>query len=235
MVAEHSPVGVLDKQTSKTIIEEVYDGLRAEILDGTLEPESRLRVEELRARFGVSSSTMREALSRLLAEKLVTTEGQRGFFVAPVSLADFCQIAEMRKLLEAEAVRQSIIKGDDDWEARVLTAGHRLSKIEADLKGHEHEIVADWEQRNREFHDALVSGCRNEWLLKTRALLYSHSVRYLRLSLLERTIPRDVHAEHAAILKAALDRDVERAVPLIEKHVDRTIEVLAARLSELDI
>ena len=152
--------------TGKTAIEEVHASIREGILNGILEPEGRLRVEALRKEYGVGSSTVREALSRLLIENLVTTEGQRGFHVAPVSLEDFRQIAEMRMLLEVKAVTDSIRDGDDDWEARVVGAHHRLAKIETEMPGKERASVNEWEARNRDFHDAMISACSNRWLLK---------------------------------------------------------------------
>lgn len=235
MAVEDSLSGTSERPAGKTIIEEVYNALREGVLDGTLEPESRLRIEELRSRFGVSSSSVREALSRLLAENLVTTEGQRGFRVAPASLSDFEDIAQMRKLLEAEAVRQSVANGDENWEAQLVAAAYRLSKIESSMKGLEKQVIREWEERNRDFHDALISACTNKWLLSMRRILYNHSVRYLRISVTERTIPRDVRAEHETILKAALNKDADLTASLIETHIDRTVAVLSAKIAEMNI
>ena len=219
----------------KTIIEEVYATLRSEILNGILAPESKLRIEELRNRFGVSSSTVREALSRLLAENLVTTQGQRGFSVAPVSLDDFREIAEMRMMLEARAVRESIEKGDDEWESRVVAAAHRLSKVEMAMQGKERSSVDEWEARNRDFHNALGSACTNRWLLNSREILYNHSVRYLRISVTERTVPRDVRAEHEAIFKAVIARDADLAERLTIEHIAKSVTVIEARVAGLKL
>ncbi|WP_372603515.1 GntR family transcriptional regulator [Actibacterium sp.] len=213
----------------KTAIEEVYASLRQEILNGELAPQSRLRIEELRQRYGVGSSTVREALSRLLVENLVTTEGQRGFHVAPVSIKDFREIVEMRTLLEARAVRESIQHGDDDWESRFVAAHHRLSKIETEMPGREKATVDEWEIRNREFHNAMISACTNLWLLNFREILYNHSVRYLRISLTERTIPRDVRAEHDAIFNAVINRDQDLAEKLTIDHIRKSVAVMEAR------
>lgn len=216
--------------SGKTAIEEVHAAIREGILNGLLAPESRLRVEALRKKYGVGSSTVREALSRLLIENLVTTEGQRGFHVAPVSVQDLRQIAEMRMLLEAQGVTESIRKGDDDWEARVVGAHHRLAKIESEMPGKEKATVDEWEARNRDFHDALISACSNRWLLNFREILYNQSVRYLRISVTERTIPRNVRSEHQAIFNAVIDRDIELAEKLTREHIWRTVPVIEARL-----
>ena len=101
--------------SAKTAIESVYAAVREDILSGRLKPGSRLPIEHLRSHYEVGSSTVREALSRLVSDTLVTTEGQRGFRVAPISLDDFREIAAMRKLLEAQALGEAIARGDDDW------------------------------------------------------------------------------------------------------------------------
>lgn len=217
----------------KTIIEDVYVSLRHGILNGILKPGSRLRVEELRQKYGVGASTVREALSRLLAENLVTTEGQRGFRVAPVSLADFQNIAQMRTLLEVEAIRESIERGDEDWEARVVAAAHRLSKVETAMRGQEAAAASEWEERNRAFHDALISACTNTWLLNFRGILYRHSARYLRMALTDTQTPRDVRAEHQALFDAVMDRDADRAARITAEHIDRSVAVIAAQLDGL--
>lgn len=223
------------ESSSKTAIETVYGALRDAILNGELKPESRLRVQELRETFEVGSSTIREALSRLLVDNLVTSEGQRGFHVAPVSLKDFREISELRILLETQAVRESIEQGDDEWENRVVAAAHQLAKVEGampELRKDE-DYVQRWEVRNNEFHNALVSACTNSWLIRFRAQVFAHSFRYRRISVRERNVPRDVRAEHQALFDAAIARDVETAVQVTIDHIKKSVVVLEGLLSEL--
>src|SRR5262245_60365186 len=85
-------IQAVDATSVKTLIEKVYGDLKHDIVRGQLRPRAKLRVEELRARFQVSSSTIREALLLLVADALVTSEGQRGFRVAAVSLDDLREI-----------------------------------------------------------------------------------------------------------------------------------------------
>ena len=227
--------GLSADSTARSAIEAVYRALHKGILEGTLAPESRLRVEELRKRFGVGSSTVREALSRLLVDKLVTSEEQRGFHVAPVSLDDLREITELRILLETQAVRDSIQNGDDEWESRFVAAAHQLAKTESQMaeRRFDESYFRDWEARNSEFHKTLVSACRNNWLLRFRGTVFAHSYRYRRLSVMERTMPRDVRAEHQAIYEAAMARDVERAVEATAQHIANSVDVLEARLAAL--
>lgn len=230
-----TPLRPIDStQRGTTAIEAVYLALREKILDGTFPPESRLRVEELRRGFGVGSSTVREALSRLLVDKLVTAREQRGFFVAPVSLDDFREISQLRIILETQAVRESVQNGDDAWENRLVVASHQLSKIERqmDTRTQDLAFVKEWEERNSEFHDALVSACGNQWLLRFRATIFAHTFRYRRMALQDTALPRDVRAEHEAIFQAAVDRDGEAAARATEDHIRKSIIALEADVAD---
>lgn len=210
----------------RTLVEQAYASLRREILDGALEPGAKLRTEELRQRYGIGASTVRESLTRLLGEALVTAEGQRGFRVAPISLDDFSDLTNVRKMIETEALRQSILAGDEAWESRVVAAYYRLSKVEERIREEPQAVAPHFEERNREFHLALISACPSAWLHRIYAMLYQQSERYRRVAVINRTRSRDVHAEHKAIFEAVLARDVERARGLIGEHIDRTLTVL---------
>ena len=210
----------------RTLVETAYATLRRGILDGTFAPGAKLRTDELRARYNLSGSTIREALTRLLGEALVTAEGQRGFRVAPASLDDFRDLTEVRKLIETEALRQSIAAGDEAWESQIVASFYRLSKVEERLSEDPAGALVDFEARNREFHAALIAACPSRWLHHLNSLLFQQSERYRRMSLELRNIPRDVHAEHKAIVDATLARDTERACKLTAEHIDRTLNIL---------
>ena len=220
------------REAAPTLVETAYERLRLGILHGDFEPGAKLRTEELRARYNISGSTVREALTRLLGESLVTAEGQRGFRVAPVSLDDFADITSVRKLLETETLSQSIERGDDAWEASVVAAYHRLSRVEEKLVDNPEGLLDEWEARNREFHNALASACPSPWLNHLSAVMYQQSERYRRIALGNRTIPRDVHAEHKMILDATLSRDAPLACRLLGDHIDRTLVVITRVLAK---
>jgi len=216
----------LAPRAGRTLVEGAYATLRREILDGAFEPGAKLRTEELRARYNISGSTMREALTRLLGEALVTSEGQRGFRVAPASIEDFHDLTEVRKLIETEALRQAIARGDEAWESQIVATFYRLSKVEERLAEDATGPVSEFEARNREFHHALIAACPSRWLHHMIGLLFQQSERYRRIAMAKRTIPRDVHAEHRAIFDATLARNTELACQLTTDHIERTLTVL---------
>lgn len=208
----------------RTLIEGAYRQLRTDIIEGRLSPGDKLRVEHLRENYGVGAGTLREAMGLLLSDALVVAEGQRGFRVAPISLDDFADITRVRTLLELEALQESIRSGNDDWEARLVAAYHRLSKAEEKLGNRSTTQVREWEARNRAFHEALIGACDSRWLRYLLGLVYRQSERYRHLAITRRATDRDVHAEHAALFEAAMARNVKQARALLEQHIRLTFE-----------
>lgn len=214
--------------SARSQVEAAFELIRHEILSGALPPRSKLRFGMLSARYGFGVGTLREALTRLVGEALVTSEEQKGFRVAAISLADFTDITRTRILLEKEALRKSILTGDDAWEGRVVAAYHRLAKIEARLASAAPASRDEFEARNRDFHQALISACPSPWLTHLHGILFQQSERYRRIALANLTTARDVHAEHRAIFEAAMARDADRACDYVGEHIERTLIVISA-------
>lgn len=216
----------------RTLVERAYLGLRRDIVCGRLAPGERLRVEHLKDRYEVGAGTLREALSLLVSDALVTAEGQRGFRVTPISLADLEDVTNTRVMLETEALRQSIRHGDAMWEAALIVAFEQLTAAETSPDGLQRE---HWEACNRTFHDTLIASHRSPWTRYLLGILYRHAERYryvaLRLSAAAQLDPhlsvrRDVHREHEDIFNAAIGRQEARAALALEAHVRITCEML---------
>lgn len=202
-----------------------FRAIREDIIFGHLEPGKKLRLESLKKRYGVSVSTLREILNRLSAEDLVIAEGQRGFEVAPVSAADLQQVADLRQLLESHAMEESFAQGDLDWEARVVAAHYKLSAMEKELieqgLGDDAHTVK-WKRFDWEFHQALISACGSQALMRAHASAFDKYLRYQVTTLSFRgQIAAD---EHKALLDCALARDAARARKILETHVKGGVE-----------
>jgi DNA-binding GntR family transcriptional regulator len=216
------------KTPPRTLVESTYRQVRCDIIEGRLVPGEKLRVEHLKDQYRIGSGTLREALTMLLSDALVTSEGQRGFYVASISLKDIKDITDTRVLLETEALRHAMKTGDDEWEANLIAAFHKLGKIDEKLGNRANHLIREWEDRNRHFHEALISACDSNWLHSLISMLYRHSERYRYLTISSQTVFRDVHAEHTLIFEAALSRDTKRASRALEQHIRLTFESIKA-------
>lgn len=210
----------------RTLVERAYLGLRHDIVCGRLAPGERLRVEHLKDAYRVGAGTLREALSLLLSDALVTAEGQRGFRVAPISLADLEDVTNLRVLIETDALRQSIRRGDDRWEAALVAAFHLLTQAETRPGGIDTTL---YEQRNKAFHEALIAAHDSAWSRYMLGILYRHAERYRNLNLrltAAHASQRDVHREHEEIFRAAIARQEARAALALEAHVRLTLDIV---------
>lgn len=215
-----------------TVPDEPQDGsthgwLEGEILSGRLAPGSKLDLEMLAERRSVTASDIREAAVMLSNDGLVSLEGGAFLRVSPVSLADLKDLTATRVVVEAEVLRRSILAADETWEERVRAAFGELSAVEALLGDNPRAHLDRWERCNGDFHAALVSACPLRRLMRFNALLYKQHERYRRLMLVQRTTPRDVHAEHLALFEAAMARDPDTACAALEEHIGRTVDMLA--------
>lgn len=218
------------KNAPNTLIESIYERIRDDIIYGVLAPDTKLRIEQLRAQYGISASPLREALNRLSGEGLVNVVGQRGFKVSSISLDDFHTITCLRIKLEFEALRQSIEKGNDIWEANMIAAFHRLSKAK-----HQKYEINNWEKRHDAFHQSLFAGCQPGWLLRFCVTLYEQDKRYRLISMLPHDIVRDSNQEREQIMNAALKKDADTACQKNEAYIQHIAEHTRMKLAELQI
>lgn len=205
--------GTVDEGVSTTLTARVFALMRSDILQLRLEPGSKLILEELREKYDVGASPLRESLSRLAVEGLVTGEDRRGFRVAPITEDDFIDLTMLRKEIEVLAVTRSVERGNDMWEADLLRSFHHMSLATPAARG------TEWPGRHQTFHEALVSACGSPRLLHLRRQLFDQFTRYQRIA------PRHVwrsavnDTEHKKMLDAALARDSKKCEALILAHI----------------
>jgi DNA-binding GntR family transcriptional regulator len=206
--------------------EDAHARLRADILACRHRPGERLRILDLAARFGVSHTVVREALSRLSADGLVVAVAQRGFTVAPVSREELVDLTDIRITIEREALRRSIARGDIAWESRVVASAHALARTAERASGDTVRLSDAWSNEHAIYHAALVSACESDVLLRLREGLFERSERYRRLSVPLADTDRDIEGEHQQLTQAVLDREFDRAGTLLEEHLRATTAVL---------
>ena len=219
--------------SNSTLSEQAFQVLRGDVLSGRHAPESKLKVDTLQQMYGFSSSPLREALNRLVQEGLVRADERRGFRVTPISPSDLADITKMRLMLDIPALMESIHAGDDAWEAEIVAAFHRLEKIESRLPQGPVVLDAEWSQRHRDFHMALIAGCPSERQLSWSMSLFDQAERYRHFAARNRTVSKKKDEEHRTLMKAVLRRDGETAAALLCEHIRSTqTNVMAAFASQ---
>lgn len=216
-------------EVSRTLTEQTYAQLRTDIIEGRWLPGSKLRVEYLRQTYGVGAGTLREALTRLVSDALVSAEGQRGFRVTPIAIDELEDITRLRVHIETHALRESIRHGDAAWRERLQASYEALSTMEQPLT---RDNRGRWEALNLRFHEALMGGRPSPWAQKVLRLLSRHIERYRSFAIELPGTVRDVHAEHQEIYELALAGQDARAALALEAHICATPHELLRALRE---
>lgn len=207
-----------DRQDSEEGVADVaFKRIRGDIISGILPPQKKLRLEQLKAQYGASVSTLREILNRLASESLVVAEGQRGFEVAAATADNLREIADLRLLLESHALRLSLAAGDLDWEGRVVAAQHKLMVVEGQLLSGDMARTIEWVRYDFAFHNALISACGSQTLLALHASVFDRFIRYHLLAATFRGAA--VMDDHRRLFELAMARDIEPCVIKLTSHI----------------
>lgn len=207
---------------AQTQSDRAYQNLRSAIIRCELDPGSRLRVEELTRRFGVSSSPLREALSRLAGQGLVYAVDKRGFRVAPLTVEGVRELTRVRVLIESETLFDAMEHGGDGWEAAIVAAAHHLSLSERRLGSEPGTLDDDWSARHRAFHMTLYDGAQSSLLRRMVGDLFDAGERYRRYSSRYRKVSRDKNHEHQELMSLVLSRSKKKAVDFLTAHIRST-------------
>jgi DNA-binding GntR family transcriptional regulator len=160
-------------------------------------------------------------LNRLSAEGLVSAEGRRGFEVAPVSVANLRELAEMRLLLEGHAMEASFARADVEWEGRIVSAHHKLAAIERSMASGVAE-PEQWKRYDSEFHQALISNCGSQVLMEMHRGVFD---RYFRYPVIASNYRGEEPAlQHRALLDCALKRDAAQAKAVLTVHINNCVD-----------
>ncbi len=215
-----------DAAMNETVGETAYRRLKFDIIRGIVGPGEKLRIDQLKDRYDIGAGTVREILTRLWVEDLVVAEGQKGFEVAPVSVAGLRDIAALRTLLETQALRLSLATGDLSWEADVVRSYYMLHTVEEQLIAGDMNSVNDWVQQDWEFHHATISACASPSLMAAHSNAFDRFIRYHMIVLDFRGRP--AADEHAKLRDLVIARDTEAAVSLLTSHIGSGVEHILA-------
>ena len=213
-----------------TLIESVENRIRDDIGTGILTPQSKLRVSDLKERYEMGASPIREALSRLSSEGLVTFSSNRGFRVRGLSQQDLADIAYVRTAVETFAIRTAIARATLDWEGAILASLHALVVLTKETQT-DRESLDTWNRAHDRFHEALIATCGSSRVLEIQRRMAGQHSRYRRM-LMGANLPREkIINEHQDIAAAALERDADRAADLLGRHMLITSDFYARVLA----
>ena len=198
--------------------EKIILPLRKEILESTLTGGTPLKQDMLAQRFGVSISALREALKVLEGEGLVEFVPNKGAFVKRLNADEAREIFDIRALIEAEAMNQSMeLLTEEDFAA--------IDKI-LDEEEHCFDPVR-YSDLNMRFHEELYKHCPNQHLRTMIRTLHANVSRYMTLYL-DKMLHKELsQCEHRKLAEACRAKNKRLAKSVIKRHMERAGKELA--------
>ncbi len=200
--------------------------LREDLIEGAMEPGSRIDEKALCLRFAVSRTPLREALKVLSAEGLIELLPNRGARVATLDEQDVRDMFEVMASLEALSGRLAC--------ARIADA-----EID-DVAALHFRMLAHWRRReraayfqaNQAIHEAILDAARNPVLSATYRSLAGRIRRARFRANMDDARWAEAVTEHEAILTALRARDGDRLADLLQSHIEHKQAVVQASLND---
>jgi DNA-binding GntR family transcriptional regulator len=211
------PLTSLDRSTLR---ERALDALRYAVTSGQYRPGDHLGEVELAGRLGVSRGTVREALRHLQQEGLVTPSARGMLRVRAYTSTEIRELFQVRAALEGLAVRLIIASPQRDTAVTALRhAVARLDERHRDFIAH---VDADMA-----FHLLLCELSGNS-MLTTSWQQLAGRIRTTVMARGEEQTTLMSGGYHAPIVDAIEDGDAGTAVDVLQQHMERAAERLAA-------
>ena len=207
-----------------TLVEQVFEAIVAEVVEGRLQSEERLIQEQLAAALGVSRQPVQQALLLLRAEGFVQDAPGRGLVVAPIDVDFVRDIYELRSVSEGLACRLAAKRNADRArrEGPALIGEGRAAEADRSIP---RLIAADMQ-----FHKFLYEISGNRVIRDTTGPYWRHLQRVMVEILIRDESPRQVWDQHQAIIDAVACGDSRRAEIVARRHITLAADIYIERL-----
>jgi len=200
----------------------VYDLLRAQILDNIISPGTRVNIDAVSRKFGVSPTPVREALRRLQGDNLLVTTSNRGYSTTPLlDLRGLRELFEFRLLVEPWAARTAAVNRLGN------PAPHLSTELQTFMKQAEgkDDIRQQLVTHDSRFHAHILAASGND------VVHYAYKQTHCHLHIF-RLYPADMDGrftieEHRRVWKAIHDCNPAQAENAMHDHLKQAFQRFA--------
>lgn len=221
------------------LVSEIVESLASSIREGRMLPGEKLPTEaEIMAKFDVSRTVVREALSKLQASSLVETRHGIGTFVLPpqdagnfritaedfATVDDVISVLELRISLETEAAGLAAQRRTDENLRTMEAALHAFQEsidLDSDAVPPDFQFHMEVARSTGNRHFADLMTYLGTMIIPRTRVNTSQNAPEGRINYLNR-----VNSEHESIYNAILNRDAEAARAAMRTHLSNSRERL---------
>jgi len=194
--------------------QDIYDRIWNAIGEHRLPPGTKLGEDKLGKIFGVSRTRIRQTISRLAHERIITLMPNRGAFVAKPSVAEAHEVFEARRFIEPSVIERVVETANARDIARLKehvaleSAARRANERGAIIKlsGDFHVLLAELTG------NMMLSGILREFISLTRLIIFLYD---------SAALPACLSYEHTDLVDAIERRDAAHAKKFMIQHLER--------------
>jgi DNA-binding GntR family transcriptional regulator len=194
-----------------------YEELRRMIVHTELIPGEPIEERVLIERLGMGRTPIREALQRLIQDKLVRSVPRRGFFVTETTSVDLVNLFEIRTSLESLsaylAAQRATTDHYEQFEELLGVARQGIDEGNEDLLWNLE--LDEW------FHGVVADAAGNDYLAASIKQYYGLSVRMLYRLRVQMTMVRDEIENYTGVFHAIMAGDPRLAETAMRKHIGK--------------
>lgn len=216
----------MTKIENQSLTERAYQVLKESLQEGVFLPMQPMVIRNLAAEYGISATPIREALQRLVAERLLIVLPNRSIVVPRMTRKRFLELMPIRVSLEGMAARIATPNFKPEDIAKLERLVRRVSETTKTYDAKCYLLL------NREFHFSIYEKASNPELMQMIHDLW-FKVGPVFTGLFDDSYYRD-HAndEHRNILNAIKAGDAKAAERYMKQDIDIAAKALLPLMSE---
>jgi DNA-binding GntR family transcriptional regulator len=212
-------------ETSDSAVEQAYARLKTMSIVYSFKPGERINEGVLARSLGISRTPLREAMTRLFSEGLLRFVPGKGFYSRSLEINEVFSLYELRKTIEVEALRLSLERASDsDIDAL-------LAFLDSTGPDPGERTVDEMVALDETFHERLMAMCGNEEMLRVLRNVNAR-IRFIRWIDMERSNRHVTQSDHREILLGLKERNLERCLPILSRHINRRLDQISSALKE---
>jgi DNA-binding GntR family transcriptional regulator len=205
-------------------VEALYDKLKEMAVDFRIRPGERINEVALARELEASRTPLREALNRLVGERLIAFQPGKGFFCRPLDPDTVYELYELRRIIEEATVRLACVRGETDAIAALKES------LYADGLSYVGKTVRELTAFDEAFHLGIARLTGNEELVRQLARI-NERIRYVRWVDMAARV-RETKGEHKLIMQAIESGDADVAVSVMRSHIAKRMDQIVASVKE---
>ena len=222
---EEKKLQTLENKKS-TLANEIYKELKSSIAKKEYLPGEKLNIKELARRYKVSDTPVKQALQRLVDEKMVINTPKKGMSVRTLTPHELNDIFDMRLMMDTFFIKDiiSTLNYNDSLRQQLI---ENLEEQKRFVQASESSLYPEkYFSMDMDFHTLFLTASGNQKAVDV--LVNLQPFTYASGTYLNQPHIRDCECvdEHEEILNAAFQGDIDALTQAVETHIENSRRAL---------